>query len=489
MAGPYAAITESTVRGATHKSAFDFALKDDYLKEADALLHDGSDRVIKKIATKRDKMGGTKTVGMQMTGRPAGVGFRVEGDAYPTHTPPRGINPVLIARFLKARDRITFEANVLSKSKAGASWAPARARQLAELRQQIEINWAGNLVRGNFDVLGVVSLGAGSATNNDAGVTVADPPTGGSTVNITIQNVNSRTSAAGLTFAVGAREFPFTRGMAVSIVRAANGVGGDVTTPHNRGTAGALFITNVDTSNPEVSILTLAPQTGTNVNAICGGAIAAGDFIIPFASRRPNPLAGDAAANIANYAAMNGLLNPLHGGVYAAFMGILKSAEPMLQATVSENGGVPAPFQKRQLGLVFRQARTTLGMKAVGTDSQCTGDTLDEVYAEDMGLQRLGEVQGSKGYGANLSIMVHGQPLTFTVDDYMLPGMFAGINPEAWGYYEAYPLGAPDEYVSRFIPDFDQQESLLVKGGNIACWRARAQWRYDDVRYSATAVT
>jgi hypothetical protein len=492
MAGPYAAVNEQVVRGATFKQSFDFSLKDDYLPEADALLHDGSQQAARKITTKRDKMGGSKSVAMQFTGRPAGVGFRLEGHAYPTHTPPRGINPVIIARFLKARDRITFEADIMSKVKASAAWSQARQRQLTLLRQQIEIDWAGNIIRGNANVLGVVTTGAGSTTQNDGGVVPADPPTAGSTVTLTFANLNGRTSATGNFFAAGARQtYPFTVGQAVQVVRAANGNLGAATTTHGRGLLNALFVTAIDTSNPEAPTVTLAPQTGGIVNTICGGSpIAAGDLIIPYASRTDNPLgSGNAADQISNYASMNGLMNPLSQGVYAAFMGILKSAEPNLQATVLENGGTPAPFSKRALGLCFRQASMTLGMKMVGKESLCTPDTVDEVFAEDMGLQRYGEVQGTKGYGADLKIMMHGTPLTFAVDDYMLPGVFCGVDPEAWGYYEAYPLAPPDDFSNRFIPDFDQQESMLVKGGNIACWRPRAQWRYDDVRYSGTAVT
>lgn len=471
-----ATINETTgISGSpTSRSSAINIYKDDYIPMLETWLHAPGQVVPNRVAIKRGKMGGRATITMVPTGRPTGVGSRMEGWKLPTHRGSTQARPEIIARGFKLRTRITFEAQLSSVSKGNAgAWISVRALEDELVRDQLLYQWVGNLVRGNFDVLGVVKTGAGSA--------VAD-----ATVTLVLEGANARRSTAGLFFAVGAQEFPLSVNMPFSLVRAASGASGSPANTQSLGTAGEAYITAIDTSDPDNPQITVAPPSGVALNTVFGGAVAAGDFIVPYASRRDSVNA-TAATAISDYAGMNGIPQfTTDATIYAASMGLAKSAVPALSGNFLHASGTQRDFSKRLLGLGIRRTWSRSGKTP--NRGLLEPSTLDEIFKEDMGLQRYGEVQGEKGMG-DLKIRMHGVVVGFDVDFMALPGRIEMLNDSFFGYFEACPLQSPDDFSNRFVPDYDQLETVAVKVGNVMCTRPFSLASLDDLTYSVSSVT
>lgn len=466
--------TAVTLGSPTSRSSAINIYKDDYLPMLETWLHAPGQTIPNRVAIKRGKMGGRASITMVPTGRPTGVGSRLEGWKLPTHRASTQSRPEIIARAFKLRTRITFEAQLSSVSKGTAgAWISVRALEDELVRDQLLYQWVGNLVRGNFDVLGVIAVGAGSTTPD-------------ATVTLTLMGANARRSTAALFYAIGAQEFPFSPNMPISLVRTASGLGGSPANTQTLGTAGEAYISAIDVSDPDNPTITITPPSGTTINATFGGAPAVNDLIIPYASRR-DAVSGTSTTAISDLAGMNGI--PQFTGdatIYAASMGQLKSAVPALSGNTLANGGSQRDFTKRLLGLGIRRTWSRSGKTP--NRGLLEPATLDEIFKEDMGLQRYGEVMGEKGMG-DLKIRMHGVVVGFDVDFLALPGRIEMLNDSFFGYFEACPLQSPDDFSNRYVPDYDQLETVAVKVGNVMCTRPFSLASLDDLTYSVSSVT
>lgn len=452
-------------------------LKIDYMEMQDAWLHSPEQTIPNRIAQKRGKLAGLKSQFMAPTSPPTGVGSRLEKFRLPTHRASSGALPEILARAFKLRTRITTEADLASKAK-GTQGAYAAIKSLEQqmIREQLARQWIGNLVRGNFDVLGVVA--------SSDGATAADTATV-----VTLQGRNARRSTSGLTFAVGtSRQLPFCVGMPVQLVRAANGVGGSPANLTTLGTIGEWHVSAMDASDVDNPTITLTPPSGIGAGTAgasggFGGAVAAGDFIIGYASRR-DVVDATAATAISDYAGMNGLTQSQTGtGVYSAYLGLAKSTNDGLLAnhSVGSPAGTARDYNKIIAGQVIRNSWERSGQRP--SQAICAPEMLDEVFKEVMGQQRYGAVVSETGW-ENLKLIAQGVNMGFDVDFIMHPGCLDMVNDKFQGYFETCPLMSPDPISERYVPDYDQLETVLVKIGNTACTRPFAGGRVDDLNYN-----
>ena len=468
----------ATSAGVTSRGNLDYDLKIDYMEMQDAWLHSPEQTIPNRIAQKRGKLAGLKSQFMAPTQPPTGVGSRLELFKLPTHRSASGSLPEILARAFKLRTRITTEADLASKAK-GTQGAFAAAKSLEQqmIREQLARQWIGNLVRGNFDVLGVVQ--------SSDGATAANTPTV-----VTLQGRNARRSTSGLTFAVGtSRQLPFCVGMPVQLVRAASGLGGDPANPSTLGTAGEWYVSAIDATDVDNPTITLTPPSSSvgagtaGASGGFGGAVAAGDFIIGYASRR-DTMSVTAATAISDLAGMNGLTQSQTGtGIYSAYLGLAKSTNDGLLAnhSVGSPAGTARDYNKIIAGQVIRNAWERSGQRP--SQAICAPEMLDEVFKEVMGQQRYGAVVSETGW-ENLKLIAQGVNMGFDVDFIMHPGCLDMVNDKFFGYFETAPLMSPDPISERYVPDYDQLETVLVKIGNTACTRPFAGGRVDDLNYN-----
>ena len=467
----------ATSAGVTSRGNLDYDLKIDYMEMQDAWLHSPEQTIPNRIAQKRGKLAGLKSQFMAPTQPPTGVGSRLELFKLPTHRSASGSLPEILARAFKLRTRITTEADLASKAK-GTQGAFAAAKSLEQqmIREQLARQWIGNLVRGNFDVLGVVQSSDGATAANTATV-------------VTLQGRNARRSTSGLTFAVGtSRQLPFCVGMPVQLVRAANGVGGSPSNASSLGTQGEWYVSAIDATDVDNPTITLTPPTGVGAGTAeasggFNGAVAAGDFIIGYASRRDS-VDATAANAISDMAGMNGLTQSQTGtGIYSAYLGLAKSTNDGLLAnhSVGSPAGTARDYNKIIAGQVIRNAWERSGQRP--SQAICAPEMLDEVFKEVMGQQRYGAVVSETGW-ENLKLIAQGVNMGFDVDFIMHPGCLDMVNDKFFGYFETAPLMSPDPISERYVPDYDQLETVLVKIGNTACTRPFAGGRVDDLNYN-----
>lgn len=463
-----ATVTETAaVAGVTARSELGYDLKIDYLEMQEAWLHSPEQTIPNRVAQKRGKLAGLKSQFMVPTSAPTGVGSRLEKWKLPTHRSAGGANPEILARAFKLRTRITTEADLATKAK-GTQGAFAAAKSLEQqmIRDQLARQWIGNLVRGNFDVLGV-----------------SQSTLTGTSISPVLYGRNARRSTSPLTFIAGTNESaPLHQNMPVTIVRAANVAGNPAYSQSSGsgftglGDQNEIVVGTIDISDMDNPIVPLTSGSSITINA--------GDYLVPYGSRSDVAMSGVAADDISKFAGMNGLMQSRTGTTpYAAYLGLAKASYSGLRGNHIQGSpiGTQRDWSTILCGQVIRNAQARSG-KAPSV-AICAPEMFDEIFKESLGQMRFGEVVGNKG-GADLGITMHGVRIGFEFDYLQLPGLVDLFNDQFEGYFETCPLMSPDPISERYVPDYDQLETVLVKIGNTACSRPFAGGRLDDLNYT-----
>jgi hypothetical protein len=479
-------ITRQSITQSTSISSFLNMFKEDYLPRIDDWIHNDSGPLPKMIMRKKGDMGGKKTLTAVFTSGPQGVGFTAEGYDLPTPSASTSQQPEILGKEIALRHRLTFESQMTAR-KTSAAFAKPRAEEMRLLREELQMRITRSLYHGPYDVLGVVSSFNGTTT-------------------MTMRARNERRYTAGLFYASGTHYFRANMGM--QLIDVSNGTA-DITSAargaHVLGTGGAdsangpMSVSSIGgTAAAPTVVLSSDPAAGTQSSFSADQDPAVGDFIIPFASRNDDGVGGanglqddapvlDAVQAISEYHTWNGLGNiNTDTTLYSALFGLAKTTTPGLLARADHNSGAQRAFTDRLVESFITNIQVNSGMEP--SKLVCDPFTKLEVMKEFRNLRQFSPVIGKAGT-RDLGVVMDDLTIPYVADWFCLPGLFWGVDPEVYSWYEWYPLQSPDSADVRWVNNKAQEEILLMKGGNLFC---PAPWRVgviDDISFDTTALT
>lgn len=430
-----------------------------------------------KIAKKKGTMGGqlmlseVRTRVLQSAGIAAG-----EGRPLPHPDSGESINPRMFSRDCYSRIRTTGQVRRATKG-SNAAWVAATESDLADARVTMGLNFTRQIDFGYYDVIGVVK--SAGAISGDQSV-------------VTLYGRNDRTS--GVTtpanaFKLGA--FQCREGMMIAFIDSSNLANAPAYSM--AAYANLAKIVEVDESDPDNPTITVKGSIADGGNTLTtiydnltGDLPSDGDLIIAYGSRADS-IAGDASKD-SSFFTMNGWDAVVQGsGWYDRLYGIAKTSTTKLSGIVLTNTEAQRAFGEMLLTTALHRVRTEgTGGKPDCVRTEFSG--IREVVVENRSQREFEAVQRNSGYAPNLQHTAGDTMTTYEADWLCRPGMFQIIASKDWGYYEESPLGPVDEGGRRrWVQDYDQEEVILHKSGNIVCQRPHNNGQLDDVRFDVFA--
>ena len=452
--------TEFGLSGATGRSDHLALLKDQYFPFLNKWVHVGV-VTAKYVAKRRGTMGGHRSVGAVINRLPgsAGVG-RFEGHKMPTPRSSAAVNPVIFARNFYARYRWTGDVERAARAGNAVAWAKSRAVDLECGREMFERVFSRKLHSGPYDLLSVIK-------SYDGGTDVA-----------TLYGLNDHAATAHNYFKCGTlytdnqisvQFVSGTAGGAASELRAAP------TYVHTGGSANEIFINGApdDTTDPDNPTITmnLAPFTDPDAE----------DLIIAYAERKESSLSSEPTLT-SEMASCNGLLNMLTDGTYYTHsLALAKSTTAGLSGLYLRNAGTTRPFSEKLMEVLIRRCRNNSGSyPRVILAHDCS---ISEAAWENRGDRRFPEIIKDSGWGPRLVFHAGPVQVPYEADWKAMPGVFWGLNPEYFGWYEESAMAPVDKVDERWVADYDAHEMLVHKSGNTECTRPFHGGALDDITY------
>lgn len=476
-------ITRQSISNSVSISSFLNMFKEDYLPRIDDWIHNDSGPLPKMVMKKKGDMGGKKTLTAVFTSGPQGVGFLAEGYDLPTPSTSSSQQPEILGKELGLRHRFTFESQMTAR-KSSAAFAKPKAEEMRLLREELQMRITRALYHGPYDPLGVVS------SFSDGGGAVAQVAT--------MRARNERRYTAGLFFASG--NHYVRQNMAVQLIDVSGGA--DITSaaigPHILTTATPNAAVTVASKGGTAAAPTVTFTQDVSATTSFGVNPAVGDFLIPYGSRNDDNVGGanglqdnaavlDAVQAISEYHAWNGLGNiNTDTTLYSALFGLAKTTADGLLARTDHNSGTARAFTDRLIEFFITGIQVNSGMEP--SKFLCDPFTKLEVMKEFRNLRQFSPVIGKAGT-KDLGVVMDDLTIPYVKDWFCLPGLFWGVEPEVYDWYEWYPLQSPDSADVRWVNNKAQEEVLLMKGGNLFC---PAPWRVgliDDISFDTTALT
>ncbi len=481
-------ITRSSVSNSTSISSFLNMLREDYMPRSDDWLHSDAGPTQKLVmGRKKGDLGGKKTLTAAFTARPQGIGFTTEGYDFPNASASSSQQPEILPKEIATRHRLTFESQQIAR-KSVAAFAKPKAEEMRLLREELALRYQRNLQAGPYDVIGRVAS-----------------QIGGSPWTTTMSPRNARRYTASLFFASGTHYM--RTNMAIQLLDAS---AGGLISSASSGTHAllnatpntAMTVSSVDDSNPASP--TFTPSADPDVSAgatdpglaYSGGEDAAvGDLIIAHGSRidaNANLISTGAPVSatraISEYHSMNGLGNiNTDTTLYTALFGLDRTVEtsPALRGIVDHNSGTQRDFTDRLVEYFVTRMKVVSGNSPSKLLLECF--TFQEVTREFRNLRQFSPIIGRAGV-KDPAVVLNDLTLPYVDDWNILPGLLWGIHPDAYEYWEWYPLQSPDEASSRWVNNKAIIEFILMKGGNVFC---PTPWRVgliDDIAFDTTAL-
>lgn len=444
--------------GGNTRAAYAAMLKIWYAKRWDDHVHEAT-FIMQKLAKRGDRMGGSSVISAVVTGFPQSGGITSrENRGLPSSRNSTHINPQLVSRDFYIR--LAWSGQVERSAAAGdkASFAKPRLLDIQLARKQADINMCRKVYLGYADILGGVSA-------YDGGTDIA-----------TLHGRNARTSAGEAYWYAGRHYMRVNQSVGF-----ANTPLGAPTYDIEGGATGVVnehYISAIGgtTAAPTITILPAAPSVDP----------AAGDLVLPFHNRAVSGYSS-AADDITLFSSFNGIGNICTDeSIYAALYGLSKttSGNESLKGFFMHNSGTVRAYREREFALMIDRIR-----------DEGTGDEADigvmhastrrEVVAEHDGDRRYAPVQTESGF-AQLVAFVGEKGIPLMSDWMCQPAMVVALNTRRWSWIEQSPMGPLG--AERWVANFDQNEMIWHKSGNIECQDPFNNGIYDDIDIDVFAL-
>jgi len=472
----YAGINEISVSTGQSRSAYSALLKSFYGPKWDNWIHTEA-KIADKIAKKKGMMGGQQKVNALSLSLPQSAGIS-SGEGYYLPEPSTGthVNPRIVARDFYTRLRWTGQSQRSARAGNQAAWSKPRQSDVEDAREQSMLNFARKLYNGYYDVLGRVALRAGLV---------------GDTRQLTLDGRDGRlygSSDVEAFYHFGAHYM--RAGQIVQAVATPAGV----PTITGNSNANMIKIDSIDDSSlasPTITVSATIGSAGSTLAAIDtaiggDGAFAAGDLVIPYASRQ-DTIASDDTKDT-SFFTMNGVASVVLGTThYSTLYGLSKSTYGKLSG-INDHGSTTAreAQEDRLTYLVHRIRNEGSG----GTpDIACLHDSvLRELIKENQQYRRFAPIQqGERGY-SDMTHMMGSTSVKYMEDWLCPPGLIYALDTTQWGYFSESDLAPLDEPQQRFIPNYDQTEMVWHKSGNVECRKPHNNGILDELEFNLAGV-
>lgn len=458
-------LNESSVALGGSRAAYTALLKEFYGQMWDDAIHT-SNEFTPMVATKKQKMGGRRTIVAVATGLTQSAGITtVEGAPLPNPRVGTWANPELISRGTYSRLRWTVEAEAAARAGDKGMWSRPRQQDVKQAQETMKINLERKFFNGYADILGVVASHAAGS-----GVSV-----------ITLQNRDSRTFSGAAYWYRG--KFHMRVGMELGLIPTANGALGNPSADITDN-ARAARITALGGTNS-------APTITLHVNAsgasYFNATPAAGDFLVPIQNRRAS-VDADAGDAISDFSSFNGFANLASDAThYSVSMGLSKTTYPNMAGVVDANGGTVRAFSEHMV-MLFVDRVADEGTGDTFSDLVLNRATRREVVLEHDGDRRYGPVLTTSGFGKQQA-KVGEKTIPYNALWQCPTHLIHGIDKSTFGWAELLPMGPVDNVPERWVADYPSHEQIWQKHGNVYCDRAYANGTLDDISTSVYSLS
>lgn len=479
---PITAINEIANIIGQSRSAFEAVMRLQYAPAWDHWVHTESNVLSSKIAKKKGEMMGQMKIGLVTTGLPQSAGIST-GERYRLPTPSVGshLNPRVVARDFVSRLRWTGQVRRAARRGQKAAWRRPQQQDLEDARLQSGLNWATKMWNGYVDVRDRVTAGATKTSATEW--------------TLTMDARNSRLGGnSDLTDRYIAGNHYLREQMAVGVVDASAGTNSPEYSPSsvNNNEANELYISAIDNSTPATPTITVKPRDGVTpiATALNLADVAAGDMIIPYASRQDNVGSAYAAnsARDTQFFTFNGVDSIVADSTgYSSLYGLLKTATTKLEGVRDDGANdVQRVWTERLLTFMIHRIRN----EGTGGRPDCAmmhDSVLREVVDENRGARQFEEVQRNSGYSSQL-MHTAGDTRTPYMPDWLCPaGGMAVLDSRCFGWYSEADMESDPE--TRWVADYDQYEQIWHKSGNEECTKPHNNGRIENLTFSTTALT
>lgn len=448
------------------RAAYAAMLKIWYAKRWDDHVHEAT-FIMKKLATRGDRMGGLKSVTAVTTGFPQSGGITGrENRGLPTPRQGTYINPELLSRDFYLR--LAWSGQLERSAAAGdkAAFAKPRMLDIQNARKQADINMCRKVYLGYADVLGGVSA-------YDSTTRV-----------VTLYPRNSRTSSGEAYWYAG--RFYTRINQSIGWCAAALGNPDWDIEGGSTGVVDEVYVTAVGGTTAAPTI-TINQDDSDNSGGVTDPA--ADDVIVPFHNRYYNSVDpyGTATTDITYFSSFNGIGNICTDeSIYAALYGLSKTASgnESLKGVYQHNSGTVRAYREREFQILTDRIRD----EGVGKEIDVGvmhASTRREVVAEHDGDRRYAPVQTESGF-AQLVAFVGDKGIPLMSDWICQPAMVIALSTDTWSWVEQSPMGPIG--TERWVAGFDQSEMIWHKSGNIECQDPFNQGIYDDIDIDVYAL-
>jgi len=459
----YAGINEISVGSGQSRSAYANLLKYYYGPKWDAWIHTEA-LIADKIGKKKGVMGGVAKVNAVTTSLPQSAGMS-SGEGYYLPEPTAGthVNPRIVARDMYTRLRWTGQSQRAARAGDKAAFSRPKQSDVEDARIQSTLNFARKLYLGYYDVYGTV------AAYNEPSLTLAGR--------------EDRTSAAANYYKFG--NHYMRENQMIGFVDTNEGIAGAPSYSHNTSNNLLQIIATGGTlASPTITLKTDAVVSGGNaLNVVCTNATApaAGDLIIPYASRK-DAIASDATKDT-DFFTFNGVGSVvLPSSHYSHLYGLSKTTYDKLGGVfdVASDPTSPREFQESRLTLMIHRIRNE-GSGGTPDVAMLHDSMMREFLQLNESNRRFAPVQqGKYGYG-QIQYMA-GSTVVPLVEDWLCPPkQVVVLDTTQWGWHEESSMAPLDDPQLRFVPNFDQTEQVWHKSGNIACNKPHNNGIIDDL--------
>lgn len=473
----YAGINEVSVGSGQSRSAYANLLKYFYGPKWDSWIHTEA-LIADKIGKKKGTMGGQSRVSALTLSLPQSAGMS-SGEGYYLPEPSAGThaNPRIVARDMYTRLRWTGQSQRAARAGDKAAWARPKQSDVEDARTQSTLNFARKLYLGYHDVIGVVASGDGQP-------------------NITIAGREARRSGQG-GGNTAADYYKFgnhylRENQMIGFVDANDGPGGAPSYSHNTqnnliqvsSLGGTLSTPTVTTTNAAV---VSGGSTTATILAQSGAALAAGDMIIPYASRQDGNYTADDKRDT-HFFTFNGVGSVvLPSDYYASLYGLSKSTYSKLAGVFDTGSSSLREMEEMRLTYMVHKIRNE-GSGGTPDVAMLHDSVMREIIKVNEGNRRFAPVQqGKSGYGQ----MVHmaGSTLVPYVEDWLCPPrQVVALDTTQWGWYAESDMAPLDDPQLRFVPNYDQTEQVWHKSGNIECRKPHNNGILDDLESELDSI-